>query len=124
MHLKINTSDIVNNCHLKKLEYGKYLVPFFPLIFSENLKPLAAEDRRIEEEEKKVREQERIAKAEAEGNFMSLNHVSDIQSTVYTCIHLHAARFTRSGCMKATPVFNIVYLYLHCTIKWERSYSM
>lgn len=38
------------------------------LIFSDHLKPIAAEERRIEEEEKKVREeQERIAKQLAEG---------------------------------------------------------
>ena len=57
---------------------------FFKFIFSESLKPLAAEDRRIEEEEKKVREQEAIAKAEAEGSLMSLDHVSDI-----ACLHMH-----------------------------------
>lgn len=38
------------------------------MIFSDYLKPIAAEERRIEEEEKKVREeQERIAKQLAEG---------------------------------------------------------
>lgn len=39
-----------------------------PLIFSDYLKPIAAEERRIEEEEKKIRdEQKRIAKALEEG---------------------------------------------------------
>lgn len=42
-------------------------------LFSDHLKPVAAEERRIEEEEKKAREeQERIAKQLAEGSLIGL----------------------------------------------------
>lgn len=42
-------------------------------LFSDHLKPIAAEERRIEEEEKKAREeQERIAKQLAEGSLIGL----------------------------------------------------
>lgn len=47
------------------------------LIFSEYLKPIAAEERRVEEEEKKVRdEQARIAKELAEGMVLTLSRLS------------------------------------------------
>lgn len=65
---------------------------FYVLICSDNLKPIAAEERRIEEEEKKAREeQERIAKQLAEGSLIMLTVTSNIQDTVYTCTHLHVA---------------------------------
>lgn len=45
-----------------------------PLLSSDNLKPIAAEERRVEEAEKKVRdEQERIAKELREGNLTGFN---------------------------------------------------
>lgn len=50
---------------------------------SDNLKPIAAEERRIEEEEKKAREeQERIAKQLAEGSLFSLVHHASTCSNI------------------------------------------
>lgn len=50
---------------------------------SDNLKPIAAEERRIEEEEKKAREeQERIAKQLAEGSLFGLIHHASTCSNI------------------------------------------
>lgn len=68
---------------------------------SDNLKPIAAEERRIEEEEKKAREeQERIAKQLAEGSLFGLVHHASTCSNI--CMLLLWIIFLSSSLLTAS----------------------
>jgi len=116
------TSAHVTKCHFNRPSIlgAMFWCCFFyfknALIFSDNLKPIAAEEKRIEEEERKIREeQERIAKQIAEGSLSGFMPLSNIYSLpllelAYSCMLHCLVRGWNDGNTCT------IQLALHCTM--------